>query len=124
MKHVSAGAAPTRPVEEEGAVGATICELVTAADGAPTFAMRLFELLPGGHTIYHTHPWEHEVFILAGSGVVLVGPDGDVAFGPSSAIYLERDRPHQFRNTGSEPVRFICCIPVAQSCANLGPTNR
>ncbi len=50
--------------------GVEMRPLITERDGAPHFAMRLFTLDPGGHTPYHSHEWEHEVYILAGSGAV------------------------------------------------------
>jgi quercetin dioxygenase-like cupin family protein len=47
-----------------GRSGVTMREMITAADGAPTFAMRVFDLAPGATTPYHHHPWEHEVVIV------------------------------------------------------------
>ncbi|MDP2945130.1 MAG: hypothetical protein Q8N86_02100 [Atribacterota bacterium] len=37
--------------------------LISDKDNAPNFAMRLFEVGPGGHSPLHTHNWEHELFI-------------------------------------------------------------
>jgi mannose-6-phosphate isomerase-like protein (cupin superfamily) len=31
--------------------------------------------------------------------------------GPGSVAYLPADTDHQFRNTGSEPLKFICIVP-------------
>ena len=56
-------------VEMAGAEGVDIRRLVSRDDGAPNFAMRMFELAPGGHTPLHAHPHEHEVFIVEGEGV-------------------------------------------------------
>jgi quercetin dioxygenase-like cupin family protein len=39
-------------------------------DGVPNFVMRVFELEPSSATPFHTHPWEHEVFIISGKGMV------------------------------------------------------
>jgi quercetin dioxygenase-like cupin family protein len=39
--------------------------------GAPNFVMRLFEIDPDGYSPFHTHAWEHEVFVLEGEGTVL-----------------------------------------------------
>jgi len=101
---------PAKKVEMEGAEGVTIREMITCRDGAPNFAMRLFEVAPGGHTPLHTHPYEHEVFILDGEGVLGGGIEarplrpGDAVFVPASIL-------HQFRNTGQRPLRFLCLIP-------------
>ena len=54
------------PVTAEGACGTTIRWLVSRDDGAKNFAMRLFELGPGGHTPLHEHAWEHEAYIVKG----------------------------------------------------------
>jgi hypothetical protein len=55
---------PAKPVEMEGSSGCRVRWLVDEKDGAPTFAMRQFEVAPGGHTPQHFHDYEHEVFVL------------------------------------------------------------
>jgi len=40
---------------DEGRSGVTMREMITGADGAPAFAMRVFDLAPGAATPYH-HP--------------------------------------------------------------------
>ena len=51
---------------EEGASKLRVRLLITKEMGAKNFAMRLFEMEPGGYSPFHTHAWEHEVFILEG----------------------------------------------------------
>ncbi|MBI3946421.1 MAG: cupin domain-containing protein [Armatimonadetes bacterium] len=104
-----------RPVTTEGAHGATIREVFTAETGAPTFAMRVFELAPGGCTPRHTHPWEHEVFVLAGSGCV-EGPEGCAPLSPGTAVLVAPDEVHSFRSAADQGLKFICLIPVEQTC--------
>jgi quercetin dioxygenase-like cupin family protein len=104
-----------KPVEQDGAEACSIRELITHREGAPTFAMRQFEVSPGGHTPLHTHPWEHEVFILSGEGL-LETASGGVAFSSGDAILVPPGELHSFRNTGSDPLRFLCMIPVQQPC--------
>jgi len=58
------------PMTKDGAEGVTIRWLVTKEDGASNFAMRLFEISPGGRKPLHTNDQEHEVFILEGSEAV------------------------------------------------------
>ena len=86
-------------------------EVITAVDGASHFAMRVFELEPGISTPSHSHWWEHEVYVLSGSGMVL-GDQGTMPIGKDSVVFISPDEPHCFVNTGSEPLRFICCIPL------------
>ena len=94
-----------------GAQGARIRMLVTQDDGACNFCMRHFEIAPGGYTPHHEHEWEHEVFILAGEGEVVSG-ETPHPFQPGDAIMMPGGEEHQFRNTGSVPVRLLCLIPA------------
>jgi len=95
----------------EPAVGVKVRWLITKKTGAPNFAMRLFEMEPGGSTPRHAHNWEHEAFILSGRGEVLV-EEGEKSFGPEDVVFVPSGEEHQFRNTGDETVRFLCMIPL------------
>ena len=89
----------------------TIRWLISRPEGAPNFAMRLFELQPGASSPHHRHAEEHEVFILAGQGQV----EEDGRFHPIAAgdfVFVPPDETHQFTNTGQEVLRFICVIPL------------
>jgi len=99
----------TEPVEE--LQGVVKREVITAEDGAPHFAMRVFEVQPGSSTPSHSHPWEHEVFILAGRGVV-VGAQGALPITKETVVFVPPDEPHCFVNSGNEPLRFVCVIPL------------
>ncbi len=98
------------PVDMEGASGCKVRSLLAAADGTPTFAMRQFEVAPGGHTPKHHHPYEHEVFVLEGKGLVLEG-DTEHPLAPGDVVLVSPDDVHQFRNTGDRPLKFLCLIP-------------
>lgn len=104
-----------QPVTAQGAERATIREVFTAETGAPTFAMRIFELEPGGCTPKHAHPWEHEVFVLEGRGDV-EGPDGHTPLSPGTAVFVPPGELHSFRSAPDERLKFICLIPVQQPC--------
>ena len=97
-------------VKEPGAKKAHIRWLIAEADGAPHFAMREIELGPGGRTPHHSHPWEHEVYILEGSGVVEEG-EAERPLGPGSVVFVPGGEEHGFRNTGRGPLRFLCLVP-------------
>ena len=100
-----------QPVEAEGAKGATIRWLIAKEDGADKFAMRLFELAPGGQTPLHEHAWEHEVFILKGEGTVW--KDGEeVPLKSGMAVFVPGGEKHCFKNAGKEPFQFLCLVPV------------
>ena len=85
-------------------------DLVGKRDSAPNFAMRLFEVAAGGATEHHSHDWEHEVFIVEGDGQLLTD-DGPQPFQAGSAVFVPSNAMHQFQNTGSTPLKFICVIP-------------
>ena len=97
-------------VDAEGAAGAKIRWLLTKEDGAPNFAMREFELAPGGHTPHHAHGWEHEVYVLAGEGAV-AGEAGEFALEPGMVVLVPPNEKHNFKNTGAAPFRFLCVVP-------------
>jgi len=99
----------TKPVQELS--GVVKREVITADDGAPNFCMRVFEVEPGSSTPLHSHPWEHEVFVLSGRGVV-VGEGGETQIAKDSVVFVPPDEHHCFVNNGNEPLRFICLIPI------------
>jgi len=110
MKVVPLEQIEAQPVGTEGAVGCRIRCLVGPDDGAPSFSMRQFEVAPGGYTPKHAHAHEHEVFVLEGSGVVLEG-EREHALSPGTVVFVPPGQEHQFRNTGSGPLKFLCLIP-------------
>ena len=70
MKIASVKEIPSEKVEMDGAKDCQVKLAVTARDGAPNFAMRVFEVAPGGHTPLHHHPYEHEIYVMEGQGTV------------------------------------------------------
>ena len=101
---------PQQPVDMEGASGCQVRWLVSEAGGAPNFAMRQFEVAPGGYTPRHRHPYEHEVFVLEGQGEVYEG-DAPHTIQQGDVILVTPDEVHQFRNTGDVPLKFLCLVP-------------
>jgi len=96
---------------EEGASKLKVRWLITKEMGAPNFAMRLFEMEPGGHSPFHSHSWEHEVFVLEGEGSV-VSDEGEKKFRTGDVVFILPDEKHQFKNNGGKTVRFICLVPL------------
>jgi quercetin dioxygenase-like cupin family protein len=95
---------------EQGASKVKVRWLITKEMGAPNFAMRLFEVEAGGCSPLHTHPWEHEVFILEGNGA-LVTEEGDKKLKTGDAVYVAPNEKHQFKNSSSKPLKFLCMVP-------------
>jgi len=94
----------------QGSSKAKVRWLITKEVGAENFFMRLFEIEPDGFTPYHDHPWEHEIFILEGEGIV-VSEEKENNFKTGDVIFIPRNERHQFKNNSKNIVRLICLIP-------------
>ncbi len=105
---------PAEPVA--GLEGVTIRWVISQNDGAPHFAMRVFELQPGSGSPHHRHAWEHEVFILAGKGVLRI-EEGEHPLEPGTAVFVPEGMVHQFYNDGDQVLRFLCLIPHPEETA-------
>jgi len=95
---------------EENASKLRVRWLITKETGAENFAMRLFEMETGGYSPFHSHPWEHEVFILEGEGLV-VGEGKEREFRAGDVIFIPPNEKHQLKNNGKKTVKFLCLIP-------------
>ncbi len=116
MKIQSIDSHEQKPVTMEGASGAAMRMLIGPADGAGNFHMRQFEVAPGGFTPHHSHDYEHEILVLAGRGTAW-SEQGERPFQAGDVIFVPANERHQFRNTGGDPLKFICLIPAPQDCA-------
>ncbi len=101
---------PLEPAQE----GIGIRWLIAARDGAPNFAMRVIEVEPGVTFAPHAHPWEHEIYVLEGEGLLL-GAEGEQPMAPEQAIFVPPDVLHGYRNIGERTLKFICVIPNPQA---------
>ena len=100
-----------RDIEAEvEAPGATMRWVIDEKDGAPNFALRVIDLEPGASSPFHNHAWEHEVFVLSGSGAVR-STEGLKPIGEGDTILILPDEVHQLVNQGDEILRFICLVP-------------
>ena len=113
MKAVRTEEVPAQSVTDGGAREVTVRWLISRPEGAPNFAMRVFEIAPGGCTPQHEHAWEHEVYILAGETEV-VGEAGATALAAGDAVLVLPGERHQFRNAGRTPARMLCMIPLPE----------
>ncbi len=97
-------------VPEDMAEKTWIRWLIRKEDGAPNFAMRVFEVEPGGHIKAHSHPWEHEIFVLEGVGDIRIS---DRVYRVTSGffIYIPPNVEHEYWNKGDKSLVFICLIP-------------
>ena len=97
-------------IRQEGAEKVSLRWLISKRDGAPSFAMRLFEVGAGGCSPLHRHGWEHEVYILEGKGEL--DYEGQrLEFEAGYFILVPPGREHRFRNTGPGGLKFLCLVP-------------
>lgn len=101
----------TRP-EMEGAKGVNKQLPISKKDGSPIFSFRVFTIEPGGHTPYHTHPFEHINYVIGGRGVI-VNENGDEesVYEGCFSLILPNEK-HQYKNTSdTEDMVMICAVP-------------
>ncbi len=104
---------------EAGASGVRIQWLLDEGCGAPTFSLRRFQIGPGGHTPLHAHPWEHEVYVLAGRGTAICGEGSTpVPLEPDDAVLVAPDERHQFRAAADEQLVVLCLVPNGPATAH------
>ncbi|HTU02749.1 MAG TPA: cupin domain-containing protein [Candidatus Sulfotelmatobacter sp.] len=84
--------------------------LIGPKDGAAGFAMRYFEVQPGGNSAFEHHEEIHEVYVLRGRGKVLLGKTyHDIAEG--DVIYIEPNEQHELRAAPDQILGFLCVAP-------------
>jgi len=98
---------------EENASKLRVRWLITKETGAENFAMRLFEMETGGYSPFHSHPWEHEVFILEGEGFAVCEGE-ERKFRAGDVIFIPSNEKHQLKNNGKKTVKFLCLIPYTR----------
>ena len=97
--------------------GVSVRWLIGAAEGAAHFAVRYFEIEPGGRTSLDRHKHDHGVVVLRGRGEVLLGEEvAEISFG--DVVYVSPEEVHQFRCGGDEPLGFLCVIPAQRSASD------
>ncbi len=98
----------TTPVEMEDV---SMQVMVGREDNAPHFSLRHFVVQPGGHTPRHQHNYEHENYIIEGTGTIEC--DGEIEnIQAGDTFYIPANKIHQFRNNSDQPLRFLCLVPT------------
>ena len=78
---------------------------------AKNFVMRYFVIKKGGNSPFHSHDWEHEMFVVKGEGYVYDG-NQRTKIREGDAIYIAPNETHQLINEDSETLEVICLIPL------------
>jgi quercetin dioxygenase-like cupin family protein len=98
-------------VDLKGSKNVTVRWLIGKRTGALNYAMRLFEIAPGGIVPLHNHDEEHEIFVLNGEAKILGSNEGHAK--KDDVVFVPPKQQHGYDNTdGKEIFRFICVIPL------------
>ena len=85
---------------------------ISKADGTPNVSIRVFTIMPGGHTPYHAHPFEHLNYIIEGEGTAVTETGEERPIKKGDFILMMPDEKHQYRNSSDRtPMVMICGVP-------------
>ena len=93
--------------------------LISKDDGAITYIMRIFEIEPEGYIPRHKHPWEHEIFVLEGEGLITMDEEEHIVRA-GMAVFIPPNVLHSYRNVGDGVWKFICTIPLFPTAPEEG----
>lgn len=109
-KHYHYSNIEERKVEAFNSKGTKIRVLIEENE-APNFIMRRFEIEPRGSIGIHSHPWEHEMYVLEGE-LFLTNDGGKTdKVQKGEFIFMPPDERHGYVNESGEIASFICMIP-------------
>lgn len=85
---------------------------ISKADGTPSVSIRVFTIMPGGHTPYHTHPFEHLNYVIDGAGAVVTETGEERPVKKGDFVLMLPGEKHQYKNTSAQvPMVMICGVP-------------
>ena len=85
---------------------------ISKSDGTPFFSFRVFTIMPGGHTPYHTHPFEHLNYIIAGEGTLVMGNGQEIPARKGDFALVLPNEKHQYKNMSPDhEMIVICAVP-------------
>ncbi len=112
MKITSLDKVATVKMDMEGARDAFKQIPISSADGTPNLSVRVFTIHPGGHTPYHTHPFEHLNYIIQGHGALVTENGVERPVQQGDFVLVLPGEKHQYKNmAGDKPLVMICAVP-------------
>lgn len=95
MKHINYLEEPKEEVTAAGAKGVSMRTVIGEKEDAPNFHMRIISFEPDGQSPSHSHDYEHEMYIIKGTGSVEVdGKKYDTK--PGDVVYIPANADHHF----------------------------
>lgn len=98
-------------VTDFGSTGTSIQWIWSKDDEVPNFYLRRFVITPGNQIGLHSHPEEHEIFILHGEGIIINDLGEEFPIKPEDSLYVPPNEVHGYRNIGQDDLVFLCIIP-------------
>ncbi len=105
------GARSRRYRDADDVRGVTENWLVGKAEDARNFAIRYYEVAPGGFSHAEEHAHDHGVVLLRGKARLILN-DEEFVIEPFDVAYISPNDFHQLVNIGEEPMGFLCVIPA------------
>jgi quercetin dioxygenase-like cupin family protein len=85
---------------------------ISTIDGTPTASLRVFTIMPGGHTPYHIHAFEHMNYIIEGEGALVMENGDERPLNKGDFALVMPGEKHQYKNRSSNnPMVMICVVP-------------
>jgi quercetin dioxygenase-like cupin family protein len=86
---------------------------ISKVDGTPVYSFRVFTIEPGGHTPYHTHPFEHLNYVIEGAGAVVLESGEEKPLQKGNFVLVLPEEKHQYKNSSASegPFVLICAVP-------------
>jgi quercetin dioxygenase-like cupin family protein len=75
------------------------------------FMLRRFEIAPNGFIGVHSHPEEHQIFVLKGPLLLIDDQGNETQVETEEFIYEPPNEPHGYKNPNKFTVSFLCGIP-------------
>jgi quercetin dioxygenase-like cupin family protein len=110
MQHFKYDTVEASPVTNYDSQGTTI-RVFISKDDAPNYIMRRFDMEPGGSIDVHSHPEEHEIYVLFGELQLVDGEGNRDTVKADEFVFIPPEEPHGYVNESQQPAVFICVIP-------------
>jgi quercetin dioxygenase-like cupin family protein len=114
MKITNLNQVKTEEMTMEGAKDVRKQIPLSKSDGTPNFSFRVFTIMPGGHTPYHTHLFEHLNYVIEGEGTVVAEGREERPIKKGDFVLVLPEEKHQYKNSSAQnPLSIICAVPKA-----------
>ena len=104
MKHIHYLDEKAEEITEAGAKRIKFLTVIGEKESAPNFCMRVIRFEQGGQSPRHSHDYEHEMYVINGSGTAEVNGE-TISLKQGDIIYVPPNTNHCFRTI--EAMEFL-----------------